>query len=183
MKSHILQRYLFCSTANHARKSCVQQEQFYQPADAGNPGLYFLTRFWICKLWPYKCCKILALYSTLHLTSVTFIWCVHLLQVKSIKLRFKLFSSSASQKIAEWWLPHFTSDQSECQASHLSSLLYTGLSLHVILKGMCPNKTRDITSVSSYRASEALGLHKTVIEKAQGSITFLSVFYPLKQWK
>lgn len=90
----------------------------------------------------------LALYSALNLTRGTFNLCI---QMKSVKSYFNVVSSSASQKIAKWWLSFFTRDQSECQASHLGSLPHVGLSLHIILKSMCLNKNRHITSVSSYR--------------------------------
>lgn len=103
MKSHILQCYLFCSTANHAHKSWVRQEQFYQPVNTGNFGLSFNTFLGFANSDLKSAAKsYLALYSTLHLTGVTFFLYIHHLQVTSIKLNFKLFSSSASQKIAKW---------------------------------------------------------------------------------
>lgn len=152
MKPHILQHYLFCSTANCTHKSWAWQEQFYQPVNAGKFGFsgFFkhVFRTFNSDLLTNAIKSYLALCSTLNLTRCMFNLYI---QIKSIKSNFNTVSSSASQKIAKWWLSFFTSDQSACQASHLGSLPHVGLSLHIILESMCLNKNRHITSASSYR--------------------------------
>lgn len=151
MKPHILQHYLFCSTANCAHKSWAWQEQFYQPVNAGNFGFSFLKhifRIFNSDLLKSAVKSYLALYSTLNVTRGM---CNLYIQIESIKSNFNVVSSSASQKIAKWWLSFFTSDQSECQASHLVSLPHVGWSLHIILNSMCLNRNRHIISVSSCR--------------------------------